>query len=284
MANLEPPGAGGSQRPAIIMKKNINSQQKTINFDRLTTWGLVVSFILVWELLAREHLISPIIFPAPTLILGSFFKNLLNGKYNENIAVSFSRIFFGFIIGGGAGMILGLIMGWSRRMRRILDPIIAALHPIPKFALLPMVLIMFGLGESSRIVMVSIGAFFPMLINTMAGVMQVNPTYFDVVENYGASRFDTFWKVALPGSLPLIITGARLSLRSALTITIGVEMVFGNNGLGSDLWLAWETMRMTDMYSTLIIVSVIGLGSNLLLELLKNKLIPWHQEIRPEED
>lgn len=118
----------------------------------------------------------------------------------------------------------------------------------------------------------------------MAGVVQVNPTYFDVVENYGVSRFDTFWRVALPGSLPLIITGARLSLRSALTLTIGVEMVFGNNGLGSELWLAWETMRMMDMYSTLLIVSVIGLGSNLVLERLKKNLISWHQEIRPEDD
>jgi len=266
------------------MNKNTKSQQQNNNLDRMTTWGLVLGLLIIWEFLARLKLISPIIFPAPTLILSSFLKNLLIGKYNENVLISFSRVFFGFLIGGGAGMILGLLMGWSRRMRRVLDPIVAALHPIPKFALLPMVLIMFGLGESSRIVMVSIGAFFPMLINTMAGVVQVNPTYYDVVENYGASRFDTFWKVALPGSLPLIITGARLSLRSALTLTIGVEMVFGNNGLGSDLWLAWETMRMTDMYSTLIIVSVIGLGSNILLERLKNKLIPWHQEIRPEDD
>jgi ABC-type nitrate/sulfonate/bicarbonate transport system permease component len=266
------------------MTKPPRTQQQINNRDRLTTWGLVIGLLIVWEILAKVKLISPIIFPAPTLIFSSFLKSLLIGKYNKNVMVTFSRVFSGFLIGGGAGMILGLLMGWSRRMRRVLDPIIAALHPIPKFALLPMVLIIFGLGESSRIVMVSIGAFFPMLINTMAGVMQVNPTYYDVVENYGASRFDSFWKVALPGSLPLIITGARLSLRSSLTLTIGVEMVFGNNGLGSELWLAWETMRMTDMYSTLLIVSVIGLGSNMLLEQLKKKLIPWHQEIRPEDD
>jgi len=266
------------------MKNKSNPQQQTNSRDRMITWGLVIGLLFIWEILARLKLVSPIIFPAPTLIISSFLKNLLSGRYNENVVITFSRVFLGFLTGGGAGMLLGLVMGWSRRMRRILDPIVAALHPIPKFALLPMVLIMFGLGETSRIVMVSIGAFFPMLINTMAGVMQVNPTYYDVVENYGASRFDSFWRVALPGSLPLIITGARLSLRSALTLTIGVEMVFGSDGLGSELWLAWETMRMTDMYSTLLIVSVIGLGSNMLLEVLKKKLIPWHQEIRPVDD
>jgi NitT/TauT family transport system permease protein len=266
------------------MKKLSKTKPQNNARDLLTTWGLVIGLLLIWEILARVKLISPIIFPAPSLIMSSFIKNLAMGKYNENVIVTFSRVFLGFLIGGGAGMLIGLVMGWSRRMRRVLDPIVAALHPIPKFALLPMVLIIFGLGESSRVAMVSIGAFFPMLINTMAGVLQVNPTYYDVVENYGASRFDSFWKVALPGSLPLIITGARLSLRSSLTLTIGVEMVFGNNGLGSELWVAWETMRMTDMYSTLLIVSVIGLGSNLLLENMKKKLIPWHQEIRPEDD
>ena len=158
---MEPSGTRGPQRLTANMKKLTKSQQHTNNRDRMTTWGLVLGLLVIWEILARVKLISPIIFPAPTLIVSSFLKNLLVGKYNENVIITFSRVFLGFFIGGGAGISLGLLMGWSRRMRRVLDPIVAALHPIPKFALLPMVLIMFGLGESSRIVMVSIGAFFP---------------------------------------------------------------------------------------------------------------------------
>jgi NitT/TauT family transport system permease protein len=170
-----------------------------------------------------------------------------------------------------------MLMGWSRRIREILDPIIAGLHPIPKFALLPMAIVFFGLGEASRAAMVSIGAFFPLLINTMGGVMQINPTYYEVVENYGASRLDVFRKVVLPGSLPSIMTGARLSLRSSLTITIGVEMVFGNSGLGSVLWLAWQTMRMTHLYAVLLIVAIIGVGTASILERTKLILLPWSQ-------
>jgi ABC-type nitrate/sulfonate/bicarbonate transport system permease component len=249
--------------------------------ERLTTLGLVSAFLVIWELLANAGLISPIIFPAPSKILDSFVTSLIKGKFAKDTALSVYRVLSGFLVGGGVGLVVGLLLGWSRRARRIFDPIVAALHPVPKFALLPMVLIIFGLGESSRTVMVAISAFFPMLINTMTGVMQINPTYYEVIENYGASRMDIFRKVVLPGSLPFVMTGARLSLKSALTMTIGVEMVYGNDGLGSVLWLAWETMRMTDLYSAILIVSIMGIGITWLLEGSKRFLIPWHHENRP---
>ena len=249
--------------------------------ERLTTLSLVFGFLLVWELFARAGKLSPIIFPAPTIIVAAFIKALVKGKFTEDTLISTFRVLSGFLIGGGAGLLLGLVLGWSRRIRRVLDPIVAALHPIPKFALLPMILIFFGLGESSRTAMVSIGAFFPMLINTMVGVLQINPTHYEVVENYGATRLDVFRKVVLPGSMPFVMSGARLSLKSALTMTIGVEMVFGNSGLGSVLWLAWETMRMTDLYSALLIVSILGIGITYILEWAKRFLIPWQHETRP---
>lgn len=225
-------------------------------------------------------MISAIIFPAPSLILQTLFTGIISGEYSMDLYYTFTRIIGGFLIGGTAGLVLGLVMGWSRTVRRILDPIVAALHPLPKFSLLPMIIIIFGIGESSRIAMVTLATFFPMLITTMAGVMEINPTYYEVVDNYGGSTLDAFRKVVLPGSLPFVMSGARLSLRSALTITIGVEMIFSNTGLGSILWLAWETMRLTHMWSVLIIVSIIGMGLTWILEKAKQRLTPWHQEGR----
>ena len=240
--------------------------------------SIVLTFLIIWEILARTGHLSRLIFPAPTLILQSLVTGLITGKYTEDLGISLVRILMGFLIGGGSGLLLGLLMGWSRRLRAVLDPIIAALHPIPKFALLPMVIIFFGIGETSRIAMVSIAAFFQMVINTMTGVLQINPTYYEVMENYGASKIDIFRRVVIPGSLPYALTGARLSLRSSLTITIGIEMVFSNNGLGSALWLSWQTMRMIDMYSILILVSVIGFSMVLLLDVAKRVLTPWDYE------
>ena len=248
--------------------------------ERIITISIIATAILVWEVLARTGVVSAIIFPAPSLILKTLFTGIVTGEYLQDLYYTFTRIFAGFFIGGGLGLILGMIMGWSPHIRKVLDPIVAALHPLPKFSLLPMIIILFGIGESSRIAMVTLASFFPMLVTTMAGVMQINPTYYEVVENYGGNTFDTFRKVVLPGSLPIIMSGARLSLRSALTITIGVEMIFSNTGLGSVLWLAWETMRLTHMYSVLIIISIVGMVATWLLKIAKKKLAPWHQETR----
>jgi ABC-type nitrate/sulfonate/bicarbonate transport system permease component len=248
--------------------------------ERIVTFSIVIAFMLLWEILARTKLISAIIFPAPTLIFQTLFDGIIKGVYTQDLYYSFTRIFSGFFLGGSAGLILGMIMGWSRPFRKVFDPIVAALHPLPKFSLLPMVIIIFGIGESSRIALVTLAAFFPMCVTTMAGVMQINPVYYEVVDNYGGSTFDQFRKVVLPGSLPFLMSGARLSLQSSLVITIGVEMIFSSTGLGAILWLSWETMRLTHMYSVLIIISILGVGSTWLVRYSKEKLTPWHQETR----
>lgn len=250
--------------------------------ERIMTISVVVAILILWEISARAGRVSAIIFPAPSLILETLFTGLFGGRYTQDLYYTFTRIFAGFLIGGGSGLILGMIMGWSPIIRKILDPIVAALHPLPKFSLLPMVILLFGIGESSRIAMVTLASFFPMLITTMTGVMQINPAYYEVVNNYGGNTFDEFRKVVLPGSLPFIMSGARLALRSSLTITIGVEMIFSNTGLGSILWLAWETMRLTHMWSILIIISILGVSFTWLLNILKEKLTPWHQERRSD--
>ena len=265
------------------MKRFLPGRISLRHRERIITVALVVGFLLIWELLARAGKISPIIFPAPTKILTAFFLALVKGKFAGNTLITVRRLLSGFLIGGGAGLLLGMVFGWSSRIRRVLDPIVAALHPIPKFALLPMMLIIFGLGEASRTAMVSIGAFFPMLINTMGGVLQINPTHYEVVENLGGTRWDVFRKVVLPGSLPFVMSGTRLSLISSLTVAIGVEMVFGNNGLGSVLWLAWETMRMVDLYSVILIVSIMGIGVTLIIAWAQKILLPWHHANQPTE-
>ena len=139
--------------------------------ERLITISIILVVIITWEILARTGVISAIIFPAPSLILQTLITGIFKGEYSEDLYYTFTRIFAGFFLGGGAGLMLGMIMGWSPPIRKVLDPIVAALHPLPKFSLLPMIIILFGIGESSRIAMVTLASFFPMLVTTMAGVM-----------------------------------------------------------------------------------------------------------------
>jgi NitT/TauT family transport system permease protein len=167
-------------------------------------------------------------------------------------------------------------MGFSTRIRAALDPVVAAVHSVPKIAILPLFMIVLGIGEAPKIAVVAAAAFFPLLISTMAGVRQISPIHLEVAHSYGASTPRVFWRVLVPGSLPLVIAGLRLAFHSSLLITIAVELVAARVGLGATIWLAWQTMRVEELYSTLAVISLIGIGFNEALVMLERRLVPWH--------
>jgi ABC-type nitrate/sulfonate/bicarbonate transport system permease component len=168
-------------------------------------------------------------------------------------------------------------MGWMPRLRIIVDPFIAAFHPIPKTAIYPLVMIIFGIGEPSKVVTIAVATFFPALINSMAGVRQIPPVYLEVAKNYGARHWKTFTRVILPGSLPMLLAGIRIAFNNALVITIAVELLVARKGLGVMIWFAWETLRTADLYATLVIIAVIGILANILLQRLSLLVAPWYR-------
>jgi len=240
--------------------------------------AIVVAVLVVWQWRVRAGGLSALFFPPPSTIALTLIRLLTSGELAVNAAATMSRVFMGLAFGGLPGLILGLAMGWSRRLRVIVDPFIAAAHPVPKIAILPLVMIIFGIGESSKVVVVAVGVFFPMLINSMAGVRQIHPIYFEVAENYGASLFKVFTRVVMPGSLPLVLTGVRLALNMSLLITIAVELVAAQEGLGEMIWFAWETLRTEELYASLIVIAALGMGFNFLLQRLTARLVPWQVE------
>jgi NitT/TauT family transport system permease protein len=231
-----------------------------------------------WELLAREHLISTLFFPAPSVIVQALFGMFQDGRLARDVTGTVGRLIIGFLCGGAVGLVIGMWMGWSPTVRRIFDPFVAAFHPIPKISTLPLIMLIFGIGAFSKTLVVAVAAFFPMLINTMAGVRQIHPVFFEVAENYGASQRQTFAWVVLPGSLPLILAGARLALNRALSLTIAVELLMGDNGLGSMLWYAWETLRVEELYATIVLIALIGIGFRVTLQYLARRYTPWQVE------
>jgi NitT/TauT family transport system permease protein len=171
-------------------------------------------------------------------------------------------------------------MGWSHPLYRLINPFIAATHPIPKIAILPLIMIIFGIGETSKVVVIALTAFFPLLINTAAGVQQINQIHFEVAKNYDANLTKIFTRVIFPGSLPLVLTGLRLSLNLALLVSIAVELVSAQKGLGAMIWLAWQTFRTEELYVSLIVTALLGIFFNFFLQRLVVYLIPWKTEQR----
>ncbi|MEA3149353.1 MAG: NitT/TauT family transport system permease protein [Gammaproteobacteria bacterium] len=262
--------------PAQASAKAARSNRNTLSArDRMM--GVLVPLVLlaIWELAAQLGWIDVRFFPAPSNVAKAMFTSLRSGELLTNTEATLQRLVLGFVLGGLPGLAVGILMGVYRPLRLIFDPLIAATYPIPKSAILPLILLIFGLGESSKVVMVAIGAFYPIAINTTSGVREISPIYFDVGRNFNASRWDIFRTVALPGALPFIMTGAKLGAGLGLILISIAEMMGAKTGLGYMIWSAWETFDVEQMYVGLFVVSLIGYLLTVLFNELERRVVPW---------
>jgi ABC-type nitrate/sulfonate/bicarbonate transport system permease component len=246
--------------------------------DRLLNVISPLALLAVWELCARFGAIDIRFFPAPSSVMSTLIDMLRTGELITHTAISMERLAYGTILGGLPALVLGIAMGLNRPIRALFDPLIAATYPVPKSAILPLALLIFGLGEGSKIFMVAIGVFFPMVINTTTGVLEINKIYLDVGRNYKASRWSTFWTIALPGALPVIMTGFKLGIGIGLVLIAVAEMVGAKSGLGYLIWSAWSTFAVEQMYVGLFTIAIIGFLITLGLNELERVIIPWKAE------
>jgi len=256
-------------RPSRSWKLSENTR------DRVISACSPVLLLLVWEIAARTGLIDTRFFAAPSSIFETLITLSSTGELWQHTAASLQRLFIGFLVGGIPALILGIIMGLSRPVRAVFDPLISATYPIPKSSILPLALLIFGLGEGSKIFMVAVGVFFPVAINATAGVREINKIYLDVGRNFKASRWDTFRTIALPGALPVIMTGIKLGVGMGLVLIAIAEMMGAKSGLGYMIWAAWETFSVEQMYVGLFVIAIIGFVLTLMLNEIEKRLVPW---------
>src|ERR1700681_2488118 len=237
-----------------------------------------IVLLVVWEAAARLHIIDTRFFPAPSSVLKVLWAMLLSGELVTNTLVSLRRLALGTLIGGVPALILGIAMGLNRWVRAIIDPLVAATYPIPKSSILPLALLIFGLGEGSKIFMVAIGVFFPVVINATTGVLEINKMYLDVGRNYKADRWNTFWPIALPGALPVIMTGFKLGIGIGLVLIAIAEMIGAKSGLGYMIWTGWETVSVEQMYVGLLMIAIIVFVLTVALNVIERIVVPWKRD------
>jgi ABC-type nitrate/sulfonate/bicarbonate transport system permease component len=242
--------------------------------DRAIAAGIALAILTAWEISSRNGWISSLVFPPPTKILADF-PILWRQGLLENITLTLARFAGGAVIGCVPGIIFGLCIGWSPRLRRIADPFVAAFHPIPKIVLFPLFIVIFGMSELSKLAAVGLTVFFPCFINAAAAARDIPPLYFEVVRGYGGGRWAVFRHVLLPGSLPTVLSGVRIAANLGLLVTIAIEFTVTTRGIGSIIWLAWQTMRIEDLYAGVMICSVIGVTINASLHALLRRVAPW---------
>jgi len=231
----------------------------------------------MWELAVDLRWINSAFVVSPSKIVTTAIDLLRSGELLDHISITLARMFAGFFAGSVAGLLLGLVMGWSKTVRAVFNPIVSVIYPMPKIALLPLIMLLIGIGEAPIILIVTLGAFFPVLVNTIAGVANIDPIFLDAAKNYGVGRFKTFSRVLLPGSLPMAFAGFRLALGIALLLTVVVELSIATKGLGAMLWLSWETLRVDRIYVAIAAIAALASILKPLLELTRRRLTPWQE-------
>ncbi|MGW1077072.1 ABC transporter permease [Streptomyces sp. NPDC002537] len=228
-----------------------------------------------WEAAARTGLIDALLFPPPTRIVGRLTSMAADGELGEHVTATLGRLVPGYLLGALAGSVAGFAMGISRTVRAALGPLFAALYCVPKTATLPLLLLVFGLTETPKVLSVAITVFFVMQINTLAGVRQIDPRMLETARSYGASGPRLLRYVLLPGALPTMLTGLRTAIGLGFVVVVAVEMVASESGLGFLIWNSWTLFQPDRMYVGLLAVALLGAVLGAAVTLAERWLVPW---------
>ena len=253
-------------KPALVSKRT---------FVRLIAFLSPSLLLVLWEVLARLNVIDVRLFSRPSLIFEALYPLVKTGELFRHAYISVQRIVLGFFCGAVPGVVLGLSMGLFPPIRASLMPLVASTFPIPKLAIMPLILIVFGLGEASKVFTIAIGVFYLVLINSMTGVLSIEPIFLEVAKNFGASRRQSYLTVALPGSLPMIFAGLKLGMGTALLLIVAAELSAAQAGVGWMVWRAYDMFDIERMFSALITLAAMGYLLSLALDALEKRVIPW---------
>ncbi len=246
--------------------------------ERLLYLVSPIGLLLVWELLIRAGVGDRRFIPAPSDIAVRFWQLTLNGELAMHTAATLWRVLAGFVIGALPAIVVGLLMAMFRPVRIFFDPLVAALMPIPKVALMPLLLLAFGFGDASKIALVATAVFFPVVVNTYAGAANIERIYWDVAKNYGASTYVMFTRVVFFGALPLIFAGLRIALAVSFVVLVAAEFVASKTGIGYLIWNSWELLQVDYMFVGIVVIGILGLITAVLFQEIERKLIPWKAE------
>ena len=264
---------------------------KLRNFAR----GVLVPVILLilWEACSRAGLFSAVLLPSPTAVAikwwaylmpaqpqeagQSYLAWMFSGELPHDAYSSLFRVVTGFLIGAGLALPFGLLMGASTRIYELFNPMMQILRPIPPIAYIPLAILWFGLGNPPSFFLIAIGAFFPVLMNTIAGVRQVDGIYLRAARNLGVNQWTMFTRVILPAATPYILAGVRIGIGTAFIVVIVSEMIAVNDGLGFRILEAREFMWSDKIIAGMITIGLLGLAIDQVMNAINNYLLRWHR-------
>lgn len=234
--------------------------------------GLV---LVLWEALTRAGLVPPLFLPRLSDVVAELARLVATGELAGSLSLSLRRIVLGWLAGSGAGFAVGLAIGLSAVADALLDPLIALTYPIPKIAILPLLVLWLGIGEPSKVAVIAIGVFFPVAVNTAAGVRGVDPALVRAARSLGARPWQVVTKVSIVGALPTVFAGLRLGAGMALLLVVSAEMIAASAGLGFLVLQGGELMLVTRLMAGILVLSALGIASNWALRAVEQRIVRW---------
>ncbi|WP_426151721.1 aliphatic sulfonate ABC transporter permease SsuC [Pseudomonas sp. DC3000-4b1] len=244
--------------------------------ERLAPWALPVVMLATWQLAVSAGWLSTRILPAPSAVLEAGVALVQSGDLWKHLAISSWRAAVGFAIGGSIGLGLGFLTGLSRWGERLLDSSVQMIRNVPHLALIPLVILWFGIDESAKIFLVALGTLFPIYLNTYHGIRNVDPALLEMARSYGLSGLALFWQVILPGALPSILVGVRFALGFMWLTLIVAETISASSGIGYLAMNAREFLQTDVVVLAIVLYAVLGKLADLAARGLERAWLRWH--------
>lgn len=268
-----------------VSEKSLSKRTLPIRriLNAMVPWLLPVAVIVIWQLAAQAGWLSVRILPAPLTVAKTFWRMTLSGELGSNLAISTVRALTGFVIGGAIGLLLGFVTGLSRICERLLDTSVQMLRNIPHLALIPLVILWFGIDETAKIFLVALGTLFPIYLNTYHGIRNIDRGLLEMARSYGVTGFSLFRQVILPGALPSIMVGVRYALGVMWLTLIVAETISSDSGIGYLAMNAREFLQTDVVVVAIVLYALLGKIADSLTVLLERVWLRWHPAYQTRE-
>ncbi len=248
--------------------------EKTCYF--FASFGIVIA---VWELSRALHLIDPKLFPSVMAVLHSFVTLLKDGSLQKHMYASFLRVLSGFTIGIVMAVVLGFLIGWFRTARLLIDPMINFFRALPPIALIPLLIIFFGIGETSKIIVLCYASFFPALVVIYQALVGLDPLYIRASKTLGATNLEIFGKIILPQLIPHIITACRVSLGVCWATLVAAELIAAQRGIGAMMVDAQNFFQMAPLVLGILLIGAISLAMDAAVRAIERRATAWQEKM-----
>jgi len=270
------PATEDAQAPGVAPVRIPGQPGRLARYEGLIVGSAaVVVFVAVWQVAAFRRMVPELFLPGPLDIANAFGAYIARGQIWPDMWISGQELLYGFALSIIIGLPVGMLMGWYRRLNEALDPFVTFFYSIPRVALTPLLIVWFGIGINSKIAVVFLGAIFAIVINTAAGVRNLDPALIKAARSFGASDAQLFRTIVLPGSVPFILTGLRLGLGHALTGVVVGELVAAQAGVGMMMATAGATFQTSKVFVGLVIFATWGLVMTNILSRIEQRFQSW---------